>query len=599
MAVHKILANLYYIVKHIYQWKKSIFLSIGLNSVFYAISPFIWIYVPKLLIDELLGRQRPARILTILCCAFALAALTGFLTEYLQGNYRMKMNEIRYNFIRMLSDKTMSMDYPYTEDPGTLNDINTALKTIQSPLKGIGLVILKLFSLPGSLIGFFAFSAIIFNLNPFILGVLVVTIILSFFAMLQAEKFERSQRKAQSEEERKNYYCSSVLSDFQYGKDIRVYGLKSLLLPKKQAAGDKLLWIINEVQNRILQSTVIEAFLMFIREIVIYGYLIYRVLFTSMAIGDFVMYSLAMNSFVTWMDTVLKDLSAIGIQSLYVSDFREFLRKEEPEEVFNPIGIPDHEQYELEFEKVSFKYPGSEKYIFKDFSLCMKGGQKLALVGINGAGKTTLVKLLTGLYRPVSGRILLNGIDIKEFDREAYNKLFSVVFQDIHIFGFNIQENITFSDEDAEENVLMDIINKAGLKEKIGTLDQGLKTNMLKILDENGVEFSGGENQKLALARALYKSGKIIVMDEPTAALDALAEYNLYQSFDELVKQRTAIYISHRLSSTRFCDVIAFIENGELKEYGTHEELMELGKSYAKMFEVQAVYYKEEEQYVS
>lgn len=595
----KIFQNLNYIIKHIYLWKKSIFLSIGLYSLFYGITPFIWIYVPKLIIDELLGGRRVGHLAEILAGAFFFASLTGFLTEYLQGNYRMKMNEVRYRFIRMLSEKTIGMDYPYTEDPDTLNDINTALRTIQSPLKGIGLVILKLFGLPGSLIGFFGFSAILFRLNPGILGILAATVIFSYFAMHKANKYEHDRKDELAEEERKNYYSSSVLSDFQYGKDIRVYGLKSLLLLKKQEAAGKILKITDGIQNQLLKASVLEAFLMFCREGLIYLYLIYKVLYSGLSMGDFVLYSLTMNSFVTWMDSVMKDVAEIGIQSLYVSDFRNFLKKDEPEHIQNPVRIPESDRYEIEFIKVSFKYPGSSKYIFKDFSLHIKGGQKLAIVGMNGAGKTTLVKLLTRLYRPESGKILLNGMDIGEFAMDEYLKLFSVVFQDIRVFAFNIEENITFSEEGSEEEFLFRVLKQSGLKEKTDSLEKGVKTNMLKVLDERGVELSGGENQKLAMARALYKRGRIFIMDEPTAALDPLAEYKLYRGFDDLIQNRTAVYISHRLSSTRFCDAIAFIEEGELKEYGTHEELMTLGKRYADMFLLQAAYYKEEENYVS
>ncbi|QHQ63748.1 ATP-binding cassette domain-containing protein [Anaerocolumna sedimenticola] len=493
----------------------------------------------------------------------------------------------------------MDMDFPYTEDPNTLNDIKTAIKTIQSPVNGIGLIILKLFSIPGNLIGFFVFSVILFHLNPIILIILMATVVLSYFILLRANHYERSRKDELAEEERKAYYASATLSDFLYGKDIRVYGLKGILLQKKKESCEHLIHIISEIQGKILKATVMEAFLIFIREGVIYCYLIYQVIENGLSIGNFVMYSLVMNRFADWMDTTMKDIATIGIQSMYVSDFRDFLKKEEPIQVKNPKKIPESDQFEIELKNISFQYPGSDKYILKDFSLKIKAGQRIALVGINGAGKTTLVKLLTRLYRPTEGQILLNGIDINELDREEYTTLFSVIFQDIKLFAFNLAENITFTDKEEEENIIYQVLNQAGLSEKVNSLEHGIYTNMLKVLDENGIELSGGENQKLAMARALYKGGKIIIMDEPTAALDALAESQLYKNFDELIQKRTAIYISHRLSSTRFCDVIAFIEDGEIKEYGTHEELMKLNKSYANMFQIQAVYYREEERHVS
>lgn len=585
--------NLSFIISHIIKWEKSIFLSIGLYSIFLGISPFIWIYVPKLLLDELTGERRGEKLLLILVSALLIASVVGFFKEYLQGNYRMKMNTVRYGFIRMLSKKTMKMDYTYTENPETLNEIKIALKTVQSPMEGIGLVILKMFSIPGNIIGFTVFSVILISLNPIIWGLLVLSMICSYLFAAKANKYQRSRKDELAGEERLSYYNSLRLADFQYGKDIRVYGLKELILNIKRKADKNVINITEAIQKRFFVAGVKEGILMAIREGVVYGYLIIKILDKSLTISDFVLYTFAMNGFVIWMDTTIKDFSDVWLHSLYVSDFREFLKKSE--ETYTKKGnLPKSEQYDILFDKVSFHYPGSSREIFKDFTLHIKPGEKLALVGINGAGKTTLVKLLTRLYEPTGGRILVNGIDIREYDLEEYRNLFSVVFQDTKVFAFTIRENITMEsvikDEDKYKNALI----QSGIREKIEKLEKKDETNLLKILDEKGIELSGGENQKLAMARALYKDGGIIIMDEPTAALDALAESKMYMEFDNLIKNKSAIYISHRLSSTRFCDNIAFTQNGELKEYGTHEELMELNGDYAKMFHMQAEYYKED-----
>lgn len=592
----KSMDNLIFVIKHISLWQKSIFISIGLYSILYAVSPFIWVYIPKFLIDELLGGKRPDIIVRILGLGLIIASVIGFLVEYLQGKFRMKMNVIRYNFIHMLSEKSMTMDFLYTEDPDTLNDINIALDTVQNPMSGVGIIILKLFSILGSIIGFFGFVTIIFRLSPVILMILILTVLLSYLIMVKAKQYERSRKDDLYKEKRESIYSSSTLSDFQFGKDIRVYGLKNILFSKKVGSDKRLLEITKEIQNQIFKSSTLDGILFFIRESVIYSYLIYKVIYGNLSISDFVMYSVAMNSFAIWMDTTMKDISIIKIQSLYIGDFREFLNKKEPEEVLSPINIPNTEKYKIEFDNISFKYPNSERYIFKDFSLVINPGERLAIVGINGAGKTTLVKLLTGLYSPNAGEIRVNGININKFNKEEYLDLLSVVFQDIKIFPFNIRENISFSNT-FDKIKLNESIEQSGLKDKIQSLEKGVETNMLKILDEEGIELSGGENQKLAIARALYKNGKILIMDEPTASLDALAENRLYESFDKLISGKTAIYISHRLSSTRFCDKIAFIENGQLQEYGTHDELMKLDSLYANMFNIQSRYYKEDKAY--
>jgi ATP-binding cassette subfamily C protein len=251
--------------------------------------------------------------------------------------------------------------------------------------------------------------------------------------------------------------------------------------------------------------------------------------------------------------------------------------------------------YEIEFRNVSFRYPGSNVDIYKKLNLKIPRGQRLAIVGHNGAGKTTFVKLLCRLYDVTEGEILLNGINIKYFKKEEYLRLFSAVFQEVKILAFSAGENVALEEqEDIDEERLKQSLEQAGISEKIAALAKGSKTSLLKFLDDEGVELSGGENQKISIARALYKNGPIMVLDEPTAALDALAEYNTYLNFNQMVGQKTAIYISHRLASTIFCDTIAMFEQGEIIEYGSHTELLAKQGKYWDMYETQAKYYKEE-----
>ena len=225
----------------------------------------------------------------------------------------------------------------------------------------------------------------------------------------------------------------------------------------------------------------------------------------------------------------------------------------------------------------------------------MKAGEKLAVVGLNGAGKSTFIKLLLRLYEPTKGRILLNGKDISLYDRSEYYKLFSPVFQDVWMFAFPLKSNVSMKDvEDTDDASVIRCLNDSGMDETVKELKKGIDTEVLKIVDDDGVDFSGGEKQKIALARALYKNGPVVVLDEPTAALDALAEAELYENFDKMIENRTAVYISHRLSSTRFCDHVAMFVDGEMKEYGTHDSLLNAGGAYSEMFNVQAAYYVEE-----
>jgi ABC-type multidrug transport system fused ATPase/permease subunit len=243
---------------------------------------------------------------------------------------------------------------------------------------------------------------------------------------------------------------------------------------------------------------------------------------------------------------------------------------------------------------MSFKYPNTERYIFKNLDLTIEKGEKLAVVGVNGAGKSTLVKLLTGLFDPTEGEILVNGIPTTSYSRAELFSMFSAVFQDVNTLAYTIRENVACTQHNADDERVLDALKRAGLFEKVEGYEKGLDQMLLKIIDEGGTELSGGEAQKLAIARALYKDANMVVMDEPTAALDALAEAAIYESFNDLIKGKTAIFISHRLASTKFCDNIAFFDGDGLKEYGTHDALMQKCGAYYDMFTVQGKYYNME-----
>lgn len=248
----------------------------------------------------------------------------------------------------------------------------------------------------------------------------------------------------------------------------------------------------------------------------------------------------------------------------------------------------------FEFQNVSFCYEGQDRNALQDININIPYGQRLAVVGLNGAGKTTFIKLLCGLYRPSVGKIMVNGENMSYMNRKSVFKMFSPVFQNVEIYPFSVLHNVTMgSSKDESVAKVHECLKKSGLYEKVQSLKYKEQTQVLKVLDGEGVDFSGGEKQKLVLARALYKDAPVVILDEPTAALDPLAEEQLYENFDKLIGQKTGIYISHRLSSTKFCDVIAVFKDGRIVEYGTHDELIKLKGEYFIMFETQAEYYKD------
>lgn len=303
------------------------------------------------------------------------------------------------------------------------------------------------------------------------------------------------------------------------------------------------------------------------------------------------MYIGAITSFASSLKTVISSITEIRAYDMFYEDLDEYLSlPTKLREGKRKISVND--DYTIEFKNVSFKYPGSEKFSLKDINITIKSGTKLSIVGENGAGKTTFVKLLMRLYDPTEGEILFNGVNIKDIDYELYMALFSTVFQDYKLFALSLKENVALS-LPINEMKVQQVLERVGLGEKLHKLPKGINTAVYKNFDETGFEPSGGEGQKIALARALYKDAPIVVLDEPTAALDPRAEYEIYQNFNYLVEGKTAVYISHRLSSTKFCDAIIVLNNGEIAEYGSHNELINKKNGlYKELFHMQAQYYE-------
>ena len=305
------------------------------------------------------------------------------------------------------------------------------------------------------------------------------------------------------------------------------------------------------------------------------------------------MYFTAVSTFTNWVTGILQEVTKLHQESLDITCVREFLEYPEAFRFEEGMPVPKAEGYELRLENVSFRYPKADKDTIHNLNLTIHAGEKLAIVGLNGAGKTTLVKLLCGLLDPTEGKVLLNGQDIRKMNRREYYGLFSAVFQEFSVLNVTIAENITQTRDNIDWQKVHSCIEKAGLSETIAELPDGLNTHVGREVYLDGVLFSGGQTQRLMLARALYKDGPILLLDEPTAALDPIAENDIYMKYNDMTKGKTSMFISHRLASTRFCDRIIFVSDGRITEEGTHESLLAKNGEYAKLFEVQSRYYQE------
>lgn len=572
---------------------KTIFFLCGIYTVVAVIEPLFPIALPKILIDYITGISPDiwgvVRIVTIFFLGYG---LFGFLQKLLQNVSYPRMFRLRMGYLSEMASKFLAMEYKYMESADFFDEREMAFQSANSNNNGVEGIYHKLFELPQLILTVLVLSVFIGLASPFILIAIIVNIVASSLVAIGINKYEYKSKEKLSKHSRRVNYYGRTAKDFSYGKDVRLYDLKERILDNFNREIKGYIDVFKLIKNREYAFGFISLFTLLISDICTYGILTYLV-FKGMPISDFSMYIIAANSLSNSMGSLSEHITFIMREHMYVEDLFKFLDEDLNEEEGGELAIPKDIPLDIEFENVTFKYPGTDNNIFEDFSLKIPAGQKLALVGINGAGKTTFVKLLTGLFSPDSGRILINGRDIREFKKIELYKMFAAVFQDVNVYAYTIAENIACSLEDIDYDKVDKALKQVGLCDKVQSLEKGVNSMMLKVIDEDGAIFSGGESQKLAIARALYKGGNCVIMDEPTAALDALAEQEIYEEFNELTQGKTSIYISHRLASTKFCDKIALIDGTGLKEYGNHDELMEKRGEYYKMFLTQGKYYQE------
>ena len=533
----------------------------------------------------------------------------------------------------------MKMPFEYTENPDVLDCCQKASNAVNGNSEGIEGMEHQIFAFVEQLGIVIAGLFILGTMNIWIVLAMCALAFINFLISNWASKYsKRTIWDPLAPWWRKRWYMNIALSDFSYAKDVRLFGLKKWITYKfielnkerfeAQRRGARL-WFWVGVCSSVFWLVFQGA---------VYAYLVNGIVTKSLTLGNFTLYLSSAATFFECISSLLNCFTQMMQKSREIDDFRTFMEIESivkeivgssptmtgntsptPQKTTmsfsrptressqktmsfsrltreSPLPeVPSYDFYEFEFKNVSFKYPRAEKYALKNLNLKLNAGERLAVVGLNGAGKSTFIKLLLRLYEPTEGQILLNGVDISTYDLESYFNVFAPVFQDINLFALTFAENVSMESHDQTNLSLVEEYTKnSGLEEKLNNLPNGLNTQMLKIIYDDGIDMSGGEKQKLALARALYKNSPVVVLDEPTSALDAIAESKLYQEFDKLIGGKTAVYISHRLSSTQFCNNVAMFMEGKMIEYGTHDSLMAQGGEYAKMFKIQSQYYIDE-----
>ena len=593
-------SNTRYVLGKIGRYQKIVLWMIAVVIITGSILSVFWGFVSKFLIDIVQSTGgKEEKIQRLFWCILILlgAALVLQLSNTIANQKSQYLFiKIRMRLIKERVKKALHLPYEMLEKPEVLDIHDRCTRATDGNNNGIEGMMRLMVTLGTQLFTVIMTFTTVLVLDWRLILVLVFCSILQFLYynfIIKRDKIQVWDRL--SPVWRRVHYMERVTTNFDAAKDIRLFEMKDFLLKKERET-----FAIREERMDYhfrlwFYHTIVTQILFTIGNIIIYYVLIYNVLELGLGIGDFTLFLSFAMGFSGGLLEFLQRFGDYNRASLEVDDFRSFLdlRTEESQEY---LSLPDTDEYCFCFENVSYKYAKSETYALKNLSLTIRPGEKLAVVGLNGAGKTTMIKLLLRLYDPTEGRITLNGTDIRQYEREEYFKLFSPVFQDVQVMAFPVSGNVSMKPtEETDEKKALDCLVRAGLKEKIESLPKGIQSNLLKVIEEDGIDLSGGEKQKLALARALYKGAPVIVLDEPTSALDALAEQRLYESFDEMIGDKSAVYISHRLASTRFCDRIAMFKQGEMVEYGSHDELMERQGEYASMFMVQAQYYQEEQ----
>lgn len=566
-----------------------------LKTLIEILQPFLGLYVSPLLVDELVTDRNIRKLVMYAAILVAGEFILSALLEMVLYKLRKYQERLDNYFSMQIARHSMALDFQLTEDKKALDQLEKAKTGMTWYSGGAYGIAEQAFMFGGNVFKITGFITLIAVNAPWLILIISGYVAFNGFITSKCNAVDFAAYKRLAKINRLFGYFGWNIVDFRYGKDVRLYDARDMLVDKWVSYSEDnnatWKWQADSVYRYRVAGSIARA----VTTIMTYLYLGILAVRKVFSIGIFTQMIESANALDSTMNGLVWNVQDIIRRCNYAYEYVLFM--EYPEAIEKNTDKVQAGLHMIEFRNVSFAYPGTDRKVLEDINITIEPGEKLSIVGLNGAGKTTFIKLLCRLYDPTSGQILMDGKDIREYDYQEYMKQFAPVFQDFQLLRFTIGENILHKDPrqrtDEEKEKVDEIIRLVGLEDMVGKLGKGIDTTLFKIFEEDGIEPSGGEQQKIAIARALNKDAPVIILDEPTAALDPIAEYEIYRHFHTLVGNKTALYISHRLSSCRFCDRIAVFADGRIAEYGSHDELVNIPDGiYAKMFEAQAQYYR-------
>lgn len=583
-----ILNNIGYVLLKTWRYEKRVILIVVLQAIFGIVVPLAGAALPALVINGISNHMGSSIVLKI-AIVLGMLLLCNVTMTYISNIYETYLLNNKMGFLSELFRKKMKLDYAYIESAEGQNKYENALMSILNDNSGIPGMISLIGPVMGNVLGLAANLIVLSEFNWYIVIVLIITAIIHLFIAAKIRVRQNTLREPAAESAKQLNYMFHYVVETTSAREIKVFSMQSWLQNTIDHIIQMRLAIANKSTSYNFYLAFSDSFMLIIRDAFAYFVTIYAVFANQIEVWEFVLYFGLIACVSTYFTELSNNLASLGQKNMEIITYREFVDKKCSD---TGMELNKNEKIRIELKDVSFKFKEDGPYILKDINLTLDGNEKIALVGENGAGKSTLVKIICGLYKPTTGKVLVNGIDLEKIKLSDYQKFLATAFQDTYVLPMSIGENIAFEEATSDVEEIRKCLKMAGLDGEL--LDE--TKPLTKMLFPNGIVPSGGQEQKIVLARVAYKliygKAQVLILDEPTAAMDAISEKNFYEKYINLAKDKNCILISHRLKSTSFCDSIIVMENGKIIERGTHESLMQGDTHYKSMYQIQSSYYQ-------